>query len=167
LLRILGQIRMEVPILSNFDSEVAIFQEDAADVVGKLPELDLVYLDPPYNQHPYGANYYMLNYLHDYVPPKEYSKVSGIPTDWNRSDFNVKSKALNSLKNTVEPLNAKFVLISFNDEGFISPEEMRTFLVSLGKLSEVAIEYNTFRGSRNLHTRSDKVTEHLFLLERG
>jgi adenine-specific DNA-methyltransferase len=167
LLRILGQIRLEVPILSNFESDTAIFQEDAVSLARRLPEIDLVYLDPPYNQHPYGANYFMLNYLHDYVPPKEISKVSGIPTDWKRSDFNVKSKSLESLKNTVEPLNAKFVLISFNDEGFISPEEMRTFLLNHGKLSEVSIEYNTFRGSRNLHSRSDKVTEHLFLLERG
>jgi len=165
--RILGQIRLEVPILSNFESESLVLQGDAAKVSSELPELDLVYLDPPYNQHPYGANYYMLNYLHDYRKPEDVSRVSGIPTDWNRSDFNVKSKALNSLKETVEPLNARFVLISFNDEGFISPSEMRDFLTSIGKLSEVAIEYNTFRGSRNLHIRSDKVFEHLFLLERG
>jgi adenine-specific DNA-methyltransferase len=167
LLRILGQIRMEVPVLSNFDSDSLVFQKDAATLAADLPELDLVYLDPPYNQHPYGANYFMLNYLHDYVPPAEFSRVSGIPTDWNRSDFNVKSKALASLQETVEPLNAKYVLISFNDDGFISPVEMRDFLTSLGTLSEVAIEYNTYRGSRNLHTRSDKVTEHLFLLQRG
>jgi len=167
LLRILGQIRLEVPVLSNFHSDYLVIQGDASKISSELPELDLVYLDPPYNQHPYGANYYMLNYLHEYVKPKDVSKVSGIPTDWNRSNFNVKSKALKSLRETVEPLTARFVLISFNDEGFISPAEMRDFLSSLGKLSEVAIEYNTFRGSRNLHIRSDKVFEHLFLLERG
>lgn len=167
LLRILGQIRLEAPVLSNFYSDYLIIHGDAAKISTELPELDLVYLDPPYNQHPYGANYYMLNYLRNYERPKAVSKVSGIPTDWNRSDFNVKSKALKSLRETVEPLSARFVLISFNDEGFISPSEMRDFLSSLGKLSEVAIEYNTFRGSRNLHIRSDKVFEHLFLLERG
>lgn len=167
LLRILGQIRLEVPVLSNFESAHNAFQEDAATLAPSLPELDLVYLDPPYNQHPYGANYFMLNYLHDYQPPREVSRVSGIPPDWKRSNFNVKSKAMQSLKDSVEPLNATYVLISFNDEGFISPEEMREFLTSIGSLSEVAIEYNTYRGSRNLHKRSDKVTEHLFLLQRG
>jgi adenine-specific DNA-methyltransferase len=167
LLRILGQIRLETPVFSSFHSDSLILQGDAAKISKGLPDLDLVYLDPPYNQHPYGANYYMLNYLHDYKRPPEVSKVSGIPTDWNRSDFNVRSKALKSLRETVEPLSARFVLISFNDEGFISPIEMRDFLSSLGKLTEVAIEYNTFRGSRNLHIRSDKVFEHLFLLERG
>lgn len=167
LARILGQIRLEVPVLSNFDAAKDIRQGDAVSLAGELPEVDIAYLDPPYNQHPYGANYFMLNYLHDYRAPEEVSKVSGIPTNWNRSDFNVKKKALDSLKATIEPLKAKFVLLSFNDEGFVSPLELREFLSQHGKLTEAAIEYNTFRGSRNLAGRSDKVTEHLFLLERG
>lgn len=165
--RILGQIRLESPVFSNFNSDSLVLRGDAVRVSRELPELDLAYLDPPYNQHPYGANYFMLNYLHHYQKPEEVSLVSGIPKDWNRSDFNVKAKALKSLRDTVEPLNAKFVLISFNEEGFISPNDMRTFLKSLGKLSEMSIQHNTFRGSRNLHIRSAKVTENLFLLERG
>ena len=167
LVRILGQIRMETPVLSNFETEYVVLQEDATEVSTQLPELDLVYLDPPYNQHPYGANYFMLDYLHTYKKPSEVSRVSGIPTDWNRSSFNVKSKSLDSLIQTLKPLNTKFVLISFNDEGFISPQDMRDLLDSLGSFTELAIEYNTFRGSRNLRNRSNKVFEHLFLLEKG
>ena len=165
--RILGQIRMEVPVLSWNNSEKLIFQEDATTLSAKLPETDLVYVDPPYNQHPYGSNYFMLNYLHDYRSPSEISEISGIPTNWNRSSFNIRSQALSSLKHTLEPLNARFLLISFNDEGFITPNEMRDMLTSLGKLDEVAISYNTFRGSRNLRNRSEKVTEHLYLVERA
>lgn len=164
--RILGQIRMESPVSSWSDSEKLVFQEDATTLGSKLPETDLVYVDPPYNQHPYGSNYFMLNYLHDYQVPSEISQVSGIPTNWNRSSFNIRSQALRSLKNTLEPLNTRFLLISFNDEGFISPDEMREMLTGLGNLDEVAIEYNTFRGSRNLRDRSEKVTEHLYLVER-
>jgi len=166
LTRILGQIRMEVPVFSNFNSDKIVLQGDAASVAKQLPELDLVYLDPPYNQHPYGANYFMLDYLHRYIKPKDISKVSGIPTDWNRSSFNVRSKALASLSATVESINARFLLISFNDEGFVSPQDMRDLLTSMGDLSELAVEYNTYRGSRNLRDRNIKVVEHLFLLER-
>ena len=46
---------------SNFDSELEIFQEDTVGLSKKLQNLDVVYLDPPYNQHPYGSNYFMLN----------------------------------------------------------------------------------------------------------
>ena len=32
-------------------------------------DLDLAYFDPPYNQHPYGSNYFMLNLLVHYRRP--------------------------------------------------------------------------------------------------
>ena len=166
LVRILGQIRLEAPVLSNFEAQKEIHQTSAENLARELPEVDIAYLDPPYNQHPYGANYFMLNFLHDYQEPEEVSKVSGIPTDWNRSDFNIKKRALQALQDTIEPLRAKFVLLSFNDEGFVSPNELRDFLSLHGRLTEVAVEYNTFRGSRNLAARSNKVTEYLFQLER-
>lgn len=167
LTRILGKIVLEVPALSNFETENLILQGDSTVLAADLPELDLVYLDPPYNQHPYGANYFMLDFLHNYEQPEDVSRVSGIPTTWNRSDFNVKNKALRSLEKTIDGLNSKFVLVSFNDEGFISPPEMRNLLNNRGELSEVSIEYNTYRASRNLKDRNEKVNEHLFLLKKG
>ena len=59
-----------------------------------LPLLDLLYLDPLYNQHPYGFNYFMLNLLCDYRRPERISRVSGIPRDWNRSPYNGRRTAL-------------------------------------------------------------------------
>lgn len=164
--RIRGQIRLETPVLSSFETETHILQADTTALAESLPALDLVYLDPPYNQHPYGANYFMLDFLTNYEKPETVSRVSGIPTDWNRSDFNIRSKALESLQKTIDGLSSTYILISFNDEGFITPPEMRNLLASRGELSEFSIEYNTFRGSRNLRDRSEKVNEHLFLLEK-
>jgi adenine-specific DNA-methyltransferase len=167
LTRILGQIRLEAPVRSNFETDMLVFQEDAVSLVETLPEFDFAYVDPPYNQHPYGANYFMLNYLHDYQRPESFSRVSGIPTDWNRSDFNKRARSLAALSGSLKTLSAKFILISFNDEGFISPESMREVICPLGKVSEISQKYNTYRGSRNLRERSLTVTEHLFLLEKS
>jgi adenine-specific DNA-methyltransferase len=79
---------MEPIILSDFDCESKCFQSDTNQLMGKLKNLDLVYYDPPYNQHPYGSNYHMLNTILDYVEPIEISKVAGIPTDWKKSLYN-------------------------------------------------------------------------------
>ena len=59
---------------------------------------DLAYFDPPYNQHPYGSNYFMLNLVSSYERPnvEKISRVSGIPKDWNRSVFNKKRFAKES-----------------------------------------------------------------------
>ncbi len=122
--RILSDIEVKKPVLSNFDCNVKIYQQDTVELVKELPGMDLVYLDPPYNQHPYGSNYFMLNLINDYKEPEKVSKVSGIPEKWNKSDFNKKATALTMMKSICENVNAKYVLISFNSEGFISFEEM-------------------------------------------
>ena len=63
LTRILGRIELPFPVFSRFECEVDVRQEDANKVVHSLPALDVAYFDPPYNQHPYGSNYFMLNLI--------------------------------------------------------------------------------------------------------
>ena len=89
--RIRKQITLEPPVLSRFECDRTVLQMDANELPQSVGDFDLVYLDPPYNQHPYGSNYFMLNLLTDYQEPTEYSKVSGIPTNWIRSDYNAAS----------------------------------------------------------------------------
>lgn len=166
LARIKGHIRLEAPVLSRFDCQIVVCQEDANTLVKKVQNLDLAYFDPPYNQHPYGSNYFMLNLLVGYQRPNQMSRVSGIPVDWRRSDYNVRSLSLPRFSELIREVDAKFVLVSFNDEGFIRPEEMRRMLESIGTIDEIQIPYNAFRGSRNLQGRDIHVVEHLFLVER-
>ncbi|MDR1838964.1 MAG: DNA modification methylase, partial [Treponema sp.] len=85
---------------------------------------------------------------------------------WNRSAYNKENHALNALTYLVENINAKYVLISFNSEGFISVEQMKNMLNRIGKLDVLETEYNVFRGSRNLNNREIHVKEYLYLLEK-
>lgn len=166
LTRIRGAIRLEAPVLSRFECDHAVFQGDAIQVAPAVKDLDLAYVDPPYNQHPYGSNYFMLNLLVHYQRPAQISRVAGIPVDWRRSGFNVRAKALPLLRQLFESLDAKFLMVSFNNEGFVEPEEMLKTLNRLGGVHTFETRYNTYRGSRNLRSRSIHVTEHLFLVER-
>lgn len=166
LTRIKGQIQLRNPVLSRFDADVEVYQDDTNKVVSDIGDLDLAYFDPPYNQHPYGSNYFMLNLLVDYVQPAEVSRVSGIPTNWNRSLYNKKRFAFDQLSDIVERVDAKYVLLSFNNEGFVRPDELRALLARIGRVEEMQIRYNTFRGSRNLRQRQIHVTEHLYLVRK-
>jgi adenine-specific DNA-methyltransferase len=169
LARIKGEINLPFPIFSNFNCDVTVFNDDANKIYTlhpDIPEVDLAYLDPPYNQHPYGSNYFMLNLILKNKLPERISKVSGIPDDWNRSCYNKKKFAHMSLTNLVTSLKAKYVLISFNSEGFITPDEMKIMLRKFGKVDVLETPYNTFRGSRNLRDRAIHITESLYLLEK-
>ena len=128
LFRITGNIALPFPVFSNFETDTIVCCKDANKLIGELPEVDVAYLDPPYNQHPYGSNYFMLNVILDYQHPKNISKISGIPDDWNRSDYNKEHYAYPALSYLVSNIKAKYVLISFNSEGFIKQDEMKTML---------------------------------------
>lgn len=164
--RILADIELKEPILSQNNCSVHVLQGDSNVICKKLPHVDLAYLDPPYNQHPYSSNYFMLNLITNYKEPSKVSQVSGIPVGWNQSSYNKKSSALESLKNLCQNLNATYVLISYNSEGFVSYDEMVDMLSSLGNVRVFDKNYNVFRACRNLHDRDIHVTEYLFLLKK-
>lgn len=177
--RITGKIQLSFPVFSNFNCKSRVFNQNANDLIYN-PQLydydqldngcfDLAYFDPPYNQHPYGSNYFMLNLLAEYKRPdlEKISRVSGIPKDWNRSAYNKKNKVMEVFAQLVKEVKAKYLLVSFNSEGFISKDEMIDLLSSCGKVQVLESEYNTFRGSRNLSGRDIHVKEYLFLVKKN
>ena len=164
--RIFGKIELKTPVFSNFESGLEIFQKDAVVLSKELKNLDITYLDPPYNQHPYGSNYFMLNLILKNKLDANISKVSGIVQNWNRSVFNKPYAALSSMEEIISGISSKYVIISYNSEGFISFDQMSGMLKKYGNLKTVEIKYNTFRGSRNLKNRDIHVREYLFVLEK-
>ena len=164
--RILGTIELAAPVLGRHPCACVVMQEDANAAVRRVRDLDLAYVDPPYNQHPYGSNYFMLNLIVRYERPVAVSRVSGIPADWRRSGYNVRSRSAELVADLVAHTDARYLLVSYNDEGFIAPAEMRAILGREGRVETVEVPYTAFRGSRSLRNRPIRVTEHLFLVER-
>jgi adenine-specific DNA-methyltransferase len=173
LLRIKGDIVLPFPVFSNFNCGYKVYNGDANIIVQQAPEVDLAYLDPPYNQHPYGSNYFMLNLILEKKYPDRISKVSGIPDNWNRSAYNKKQYAYKALSDLVTGIKAKYILVSFNSEGFITLDEMKTMLQKSGKVQVLETSYTAFRGCRNLSSLAEQgardihVTEYLYLLEKS
>lgn len=166
LTRILAPINLTTPVLSRYECDVEIYNEDANELVRRIDDVDVAYFDPPYNQHPYGSNYFMLNLICKYERPSAVSRVSGIPLDWNRSRYNVRQSAEEALFQAVDDCPAKFILISYNSEGFVRHERFLERLEHLGELSVMDMKYNTFRGCRNLRDRDIHVKEFLYLLDK-
>lgn len=165
LTRIMGEISMEPIILSDYESDYEVFQKDINQLVTELDNLDLVYFDPPYNQHPYGSNYHMLNTIVDYIEPQELSEVAGIPKKWNKSNYNKKSEALYSFNNLIENTSSKYIMISYNNEGFITYDEMVEICSKKGEVTVYDETYSAYKASRNLKNRNIKVTEYIFLIK--
>jgi adenine-specific DNA-methyltransferase len=183
--RIKGQIKLDMPVWrwnsrtsGEAQSAETRFQAHCSnmnfnELIKMLPgDIDLIYPDPPYNQHSHGANYFMLNLIASDDKQNEkaltdVSPISGVPKFWKRSDYYYKQSALKAMKEVIEMglSKSKFLLISYNDEGFIGEEEWTSLFTDLDT-KKYEIEHGTFGGCRNFKNRNAKVTEILFLVSK-
>ena len=108
----------------------------------------------------------MLNIINGGKPIDIQDGVSGISKDWNKSAYNKTKEAEQSMDELIKNTNAKYILISYNNEGIISVDNFRAILSKYGSANLHEQEYNAYRGSRNLNDRDIKVNEWLWILEK-
>lgn len=173
--RITERIKLSPPVLENSDFLAKIFQKDANQLVKELKNIDIAYLDPPYNQHQYGSNYHMLNTIAkwDKIPaelelnPKgELKEKAAIRQDWKntKSPYCYKTEATKAFEKLIENLDAKHILISYSTDGIIPFEEMKKICIKKGDVSIVTNEYTTYRGGKQSNKRQNTNIEFILCI---
>jgi len=170
--RIMKPITLDMPIWTNASYQALCCNKNINELIDSdglnLGEpIDILYLDPPYNQHPYGSNYFMLNVIAKNEEPAKISKVSGIPTDWNKSAYNSKATAVRDMTHLLRTglAKAQYIVLSYNDEGIITTEDWAKIFEPY-EVEKREILYDTFKGSRNLKDRSNKVVEIMYIISK-
>jgi adenine-specific DNA-methyltransferase len=108
---------------------------DAQATAAALPRVDLAYLDPPYNQHRYFTNYHVWETLVRWDSPAHYGiacKRADARDDDTKSVFNRKRDMPAALRALIHTVDAETVVVSHNDESWVTPEEMTTWLREAG-----------------------------------
>jgi adenine-specific DNA-methyltransferase len=108
---------------------------DALDVAATLPRVDLAYLDPPYNQHRYFTNYHVWETLVRWDAPDHYGvacKRVDARDETTKSDFNRKAEMPNALRQVIEAVDAEVLVVSYNDESWVSPAQIEGWLLDAG-----------------------------------
>lgn len=121
---------------------------DAEEIAPQV-EADLVYLDPPYNQHSYLGNYHVWESLALWDKPETYgvaNKRADVKT--RKSAFNRRGQILPALTRVIESLKAPSLIVSFNDEGFVSRGQMETLLAGRGHLTVLETPRPRYVGAR-------------------
>ncbi len=169
--RILGEIELPMPFFINNDAKVDVYSQDANSLIKELNSkketFDVAYLDPPYNKHPYGTNFFMLNIINRWNPQMDIpDNHRGQPDDWKRSKYNSFSEAVKVFEELISNIPATFIILSYNNEGIISEEELRKILEKYGKCIKKEIVYPTYKGCKNLASRNKDVIEYLWILHK-
>ena len=124
---------------------------DALEVAPSLGHFNLAYLDPPYNQHRYYANYHIWETLVAWDKPDHYGvacKRVDVRDDSTRSRFNEKKNMPGALRSLVGSLDADVIVLSYNDESWIEREELMDMCASRGAVQLLAFDSKRYVGAQ-------------------
>lgn len=116
-----------------------VFKEDTNLLVDRI-NVDLSYFDPPYTSHNYSSYYH----IWDTVVTNSISEVSGIinrPKTVKKSKYNYKNEATKAFTDLLKKTKSKYILISYNNEGIISFDDIITVANTLGDVKVTGIDY--------------------------
>ena len=123
-------------------------QADALETAAAF-DGDLVYLDPPYNQHSYLGNYHVWESLILWDRPETYGIANKrVDVRTRKSAFNSKPGIGPALQAVVDAIRAPNLIVSFNDEGYLSREQLIQMLSTRGHVQVVEIPRPRYVGAR-------------------
>jgi adenine-specific DNA-methyltransferase len=126
---------LELSLPELIDGPGRTVRGDAMETVDRLGPVDLMYLDPPYNQHRYFTNYHVWETLVRWDEPEHYGiacKRVDARDDDTRSVFNGKHTMPGALASVIARADAELLVVSHNDESWISAEQMTRALLDGG-----------------------------------
>lgn len=110
---------------------------------------DIAYLDPPYNQHKYLNNYHVWETIILNDEPEHYGVAcKRVDCRDQRSPFNSRRTILDAFSDIVDNIDARYLIASFNNEGFIEPEDMVELLAKRGQVWRTEIKHPRYVGAK-------------------
>ncbi len=157
--------------LKKYNGKSYIFNEDANNLVKRI-DVDVMYIDPPYNARQYANFYHLLENVAHWEKPPVFNKAKKMKRDSIMSEY-CKSNAKAVFEDLIENIKAKYIIVSYNNTyeakstssiNSISYEDMINILNKRGKVSIYETDYKFFNSGK---TNLDKHKERLFICKVG
>ncbi len=142
-----------------------VFNEDSNELIRTI-SADVVYIDPPYNSRQYSDAYHLL----ENVATWEKKEVFGVAKKMERDNLKIKYCSVSAplvFKDLIENINAKYIIISYNNMGSkganrsqakISDDEMLSILRKKGKVMIYEMDFNQFTtGKTNIENHKERL----------
>jgi len=160
-------VLLETPVFNPHDVLVHVTNMDALLCVAQLPDdLDVIYLDPPYDSCSYSTMYHLLNTVTNNLVPREVSDIGGVPKDKYSSPFCSKKSCREALKSLLHACVCKSTttILSYSTKGLISQHDLETDILSPYAWT-LETRSRKRGGGYNNADKSVKVTELLYVIK--
>jgi adenine-specific DNA-methyltransferase len=124
---------------------------DALALVHELADVDLAYLDPPYNQHRYFTNYHIWETLIAWDAPEHYGiacKRVDSRDPATKSVFNMTREMPAALRQVIADVRADVLVLSYNNESWVSLEELVDICSVRGHVAVLAFDSKRYVGAQ-------------------
>ena len=142
------------------EKECRVFNLDANDLIKKI-SCDILYLDPPYNERQYSANYHLLETIAKNDKPKIKGKTGLRDYKDQKSRYCVKNDVKNAFAELIKNAKARFIFLSYNNEGLLNIEDIQQIFTEKGIYGLVKKDYSRFKSDSAREYNSDKTVEYL------
>lgn len=145
--RAFNDLELRLPALVDGEGHASCLDALACAQSGQ--RYDVVYVDPPYNQHKYLNNYHVWESLVRWDKPDVYGiACKRLDCREYSSPFNSKRLIREALRSVVASLQARYLLVSFSNEGFLSEAEMLEILRPRGPVQVMALDHPRYVGAQ-------------------
>jgi adenine-specific DNA-methyltransferase len=165
------EIVVEQPLRGTEHADAHLM--DATDAARAIGEVDLIYIDPPYNSRQYVAYYHIPEILArgwaDSRPAIR-GKVGLLAGEEGRSQWSHGRRVGKLFAGLLTATTARHALISFNSEGHLEPEALLSLLENAsvdGKVTHFSQRYRRYRADSDRegrHYHRDIALEHLYMV---
>ena len=127
------------------------YRGDALELAAKLPATDLAYLDPPYNQHRYFANYHIWETLVRWDSPDSYgiaNKRLDVRDPETKSAFNSKREFRNSIEKLITDVRAETLVLSYNNESWLTKDDLIAMCEPRGAVQLIEVDFKRYVGAQ-------------------
>ena len=158
-------ILSEPEIILSSKENIA-YNMDANELAPKI-KADLTYIDPPYNSRQYLPNYHILETVAKYDNPK-IKGVAGLRDYKNqKSLYCQKSKVSDAFADLLNKLNTKYIIVSYNNEGLLSTQELSEIIKNSGIKSTFKLyEFDYRRYKSKIPNNEDGLKEQLYFIRK-
>lgn len=152
-------------IVTEEKRKYKVYNENCNDLIKHI-EGDILYMDPPYNARRYDTNYHMLETIALYDEPEIKGKTGIRSVQTKKSKYCVKKEAMNALEDLVKNAKFKYLLLSYNDEGIISTEDIKRIMSKYGNYKCYERKHKRFKADSKRKYLKDFTIEYIHCLEK-
>lgn len=147
-------------------NSITTYNAKIEDIIEQVA-CDILYLDPPYTQNQYGTQYHLLETLVLDDSPS-ISKVTGSrSTAPMRSDWSKEYKANILFDRVLAKTKAKYIVLSYNNDGFMSKEYIEAAMKRYGKPETFVCKKIAYKKYQNWKSQNEnRHFEYLFFVEK-